>query len=425
MKIQCAPKHFPFDKRNADLNVVLYAKASSDEYGCIGNSIVETIRAKHLNPLPHAWDFLSIALSIYAADRAGHRSLSYDGWTRHFSLLIAVNDPVFWTSVKGELEEALRFLTTDVWRLEFTEYKFYPHDTDEFTGLRQNSVALFSGGLDSLVGAIDLKSENIIPALVSQVSRGDKSKQRDFPTAIDPRLSSILFNHSVRLPNHERPASQRSRSIVFLSYAILIATTYSRQNSQSRKKIYVSENGYISINPPLTGTRIGSLSTRTTHPAFLTIIQSISDQASFKIDFENRYSLKTKGEMLKECKDQEILKELAHQTTSCGRYASYHYKHCGRCLPCLIRRAAFLEWGYKDDTYYKFKDLSKSDKDSIGFEDVRSAFMACLVEEERGTKFFVGRSLRSIQFSRREDYIDMIKRGVQEVRKLLNHYGVS
>ena len=33
--------------------------------------------------------------------------------------------------------------------------------------------------------------------------------------------------------------------------------------------LYMCENGFISINPPLTDARLGSLSTRTTHPVYL------------------------------------------------------------------------------------------------------------------------------------------------------------
>ena len=91
MRILCAPEHFPFKKWDADLNVILYGKNPPRNYGSIGRKIAAVIKAKRLRPSIQAWDFLSIALSIYAADRAGHRNLSYDGWTRNFTLFVAVN----------------------------------------------------------------------------------------------------------------------------------------------------------------------------------------------------------------------------------------------------------------------------------------------------------------------------------------------
>jgi TatD DNase family protein len=36
-----------------------------------------------------------------------------------------------------------------------------------------------------------------------------------------------------------------------------------------------------------------------------------------------------------------FLVKFAHTSTSCGRYGTFGYQHCGRYVPCLIRRAAF------------------------------------------------------------------------------------
>ena len=84
--------------------------------------------------------------------------------------------------------------------------------------------------------------------------------------------------------------------------------------------LFVCENGFISVNPPLTNTRLGSLSTRTAHPVFLKLFQRLLDAADLRVHIENPYRFKTKGEMLKECSDQEFLKKNAHITTSCGRF---------------------------------------------------------------------------------------------------------
>ena len=47
------------------------------------------------------------------------------------------------------------------------------------------------------------------------------------------------------------------------------------QKERCKLDIYVPENGFISINTPLTRRRIGSLSTRTTHPYFINSLQLI------------------------------------------------------------------------------------------------------------------------------------------------------
>ena len=88
--------------------------------------------------------------------------------------------------------------------------------------------------------------------------------------------------------------------------------------------------------------------------------------------------------MLAECRDQKLLAEFAHQSTSCGRYQRHNYRHCGRCLPCQVRRSAFLRWGQADDTDYVFENLGRNDEDHAAFDDVRSVALARLTIAEDG-----------------------------------------
>ena len=131
---------------------------------------------------------------------------------------------------------------------------------------------------------------------------------------------------------------------------------YSSQHRRGELvELLIPENGFISLNVPLTPLRIGSLSTRTTHPFFLQQVQVNLGCRRFPcVRLSNPYQLKTKGEILVECMDQPLLRELAFQSTSCGRFSRFNYEHCGRCVPCLVRRAAFLHWGMGDDTSYRY-----------------------------------------------------------------------
>ena len=86
MKLICAPKDYQF-KGSADaLDVVLYAHADRPTRGSAGAAITDEIARRNLYPAPQAWDFLSLALAVTAADLAGHRTESPDGWTREFEL---------------------------------------------------------------------------------------------------------------------------------------------------------------------------------------------------------------------------------------------------------------------------------------------------------------------------------------------------
>ena len=56
-----------------------------------------------------------------------------------------------------------------------------------------------------------------------------------------------------------------------------IVSAYALQEvTQKKIDILVPENGVISINVPLTVRRVGTLSTRTTHPYFIQEIQKLT-----------------------------------------------------------------------------------------------------------------------------------------------------
>ena len=164
--------------------------------------------------------------------------------------------------------------------------------------------------------------------------------QSYFASKLGNGLSHLQLNHNVKCPG-AKERSQRARSLIFLAYGVLVASALRRHKDGKVIDLYVCENGFISINPALTGSRLGSLSTRTTHPVFISVYQELLDIAGLAVKVRNPYQFKTKGEMLAGCQDQPFLAKFAAESTSCGRFARNGFVHCGRCLPCLIRRAAF------------------------------------------------------------------------------------
>lgn len=423
MKLLCAPNGFKFPSSPDTLEVVLYGQTNQAARGAVGQSVAVDVRRLNLKPTSRAWDFLSIALSCYCADIAGHRKDSVDGWTREFDVTVAVIDPKFWNRRRHELESTLEFLTTDRWTFTFVEGGYFPVPPKNPDIIEGDCVALLSGGLDSFVGAIDLHADGLRPVTISHVSRGDQANQQSFPKLIGG-LNSVLFGHGARVPSGESPASQRSRSIVFIAYAALVAGCVGADGIPACGRCFVSENGFISLNPPLTPMRVGSLSTRTTHPTYFRRLQSLFDAADIGLSIENRYALKTKGEMLAECRNRSLLKKHAHETTSCGRFQRFNYNHCGRCIPCLVRRAAFLRWGVADRTQYVYSDLGQKDSDHAAFDDVRAAAMACLESDEVGIERWVGATLSSSGIVDDSEYLDMLERSLSELKVLLKRYGV-
>ena len=203
--------------------------------------------------------------------------------------------------------------------------------------------------------------------------------------------------------------------MIFLAFGALAASSLGGVT-----RLVVPENGFISYNVPLTSLRVGSLSTRTTHPYFLSKIQEVWDAVGMSVRIENPYQHKTKGEMLAGCADQDLLVRLAATSTSCGRFGRFGYQHCGRCVPCLVRRAAFLTWGHDDGTDYHFDRLAGQS----GFDDVRSVAMACVEAQRLGVPRWSRGALSGEYVDDADAAVDLVERGLAELRGLLQQAGV-
>ena len=425
MTILCGPSNSKLGRvRKGDLRCVLYGFPEKSSQGSAGATLLKLVQRAKLVPAGRAWDLLSLALSVICADTAEQRGESPDGWTRQIALKVAVSDPDFWNAHKELIENQLKFLTTDIWQLKFTSRGLLPKPPKNPVFPDEDCAALLSGGLDSFIGAIDLVADGKKPYVVSQVSAGDKHSQSYFACKIGGGLSHLQLNHNVNCPG-DNDRSQRARSVIFLAYGVLVATALQRYKDDQNVDLYMCENGLISINPALTPTRLGSLSTRTTHPIFIGMFQELLDAAELTVTIKNPYQFKTKGEMLRDCRNQAFLAKHATETTSCSRYARNGWKHCGRCLPCLIRRAAFHACGNPDRTAYVYGDLSKNDVRHAHFDDVRCAAMAAVVVEADGIDALSSTNLNALRMGDLAPYRKVLTRGIKEVGDFLSAAGVK
>lgn len=407
--------------------VELFAQPGHTQALTAGASVLSGVRRSRLEPTTAAWDFLTIALAAMVADAATSRRDSPDGWTREIQLDLALAEPDRWAACLPLLTRALRFLTTDIWDLTVSAQAATPFTPPRApTTPDADCVALLSGGLDSLLGGIDLVASGRRPFLVSQTVRGDADKQIDFASRLGSDLRRIQLNHNVNTSPLHRPdeTTQRARSLIFIAYAALIASTLDPDGADPIG-VYLNENGFIAINPPLTPMRVGSLSTRTAHPRFLGYIQQVFATVGLNTRIINPYRLQTKGQMMADCSDQDALVQLAHVSTSCGRYQRYNYHHCGRCLPCQVRRAAFLRWGESDATNYFFDDLGIDDEDHSGFDDVRAVAMARFAIADDGLRYWAGSALSGVPSSERDAVEAMLHQGMAELGALQDHYQVN
>lgn len=425
MKVVCLPGSLPTPAGSDVMRFELYGRAPVAGWGRVGGLVPPVLKRLRLAPTERAWDFTSIALSVVAADEAVTRANSADGWTREMNLTVAVAAPAFWDSQKAELHRALAFLTGDIWSLTFVPGGHAPAPMRGAMPRPEDAICLLSGGMDSLVGAIDAVAAGGRPLLVSQKAKGDSADQIAFAKLISPGTLHLQLSHHAKPPGPSE-RSQRARSIVFLAFGVLAASCLEITRNGATVNLIVPENGFISQNVPLTPLRTGSLSTRTTHPFYFRELQKVLDAAGLLTTITNPYEFKTKGEMLSECRNQGLLDQLAWNSTSCGRYSRTGFQHCGRCVPCQVRRGAVIAWGKTDRTSkgYKYGPLGQRDRRHTQFDDVRSVAMAIDVVAREGIASLIGGAMNREMLGDVVPYREVVSRGIDELAALHQSEGV-
>lgn len=344
-------------------------------------------------------DVLVLAAHVHAADtRVSRSSESQDGWTRELRLAVPVSDPARWTAAAPIFTRMLNFLTGDRWTLVFRarprRFARMAAARPQLFAPRFDDLALFSGGLDSLIGAIDALAAGRTPLLISHAGEGATSdaqstifealKQHHPKIAFDRlRLWMAFPDGFVRGSAGEN--TTRGRSFLFLALGVFAGTGLTQPFT-----LKVPENGLIAVNVPLDPLRLGALSTRTTHPFYIARWNDALAALGITGRIENPYWDKTKGEMVRACADGVLLRRLVPASLSCasptkGRWRGLGTQHCGYCLPCLIRRAS-LTAGLNPDldpTVYTVDDLAAHVLDTRQSEGVQVRSFQLAIERLR------------------------------------------
>ena len=306
-------------------------------------------------------DLLELASYVYVADQAmtrgGTKSFDYgDRWHRSLRFTIPVRCPRTWNrpEVRDALRGLLRFLTDDEYEFEFVtasrpaglERFLFDDVSPPDEGAAFDEVALFSGGLDSLCGAVEgvLAGQHRVLFCSHRPENRVYARQRDLVAAIRSRLpdSKRSPHHFAATVNkgkkHNRDFTQRSRSFLFASMAAVAARLF----KLDRIRFY--ENGVTSLNLPISPQMIGGRASRTTHPQTLwRFAQLFSHVFETPFAVENPFQWSTKPEILKR------LGALGHSdlcaaTSSCVNtwQRTEQHPHCGLCSQCVDRRVSVL-----------------------------------------------------------------------------------
>jgi 7-cyano-7-deazaguanine synthase in queuosine biosynthesis len=376
---------------------------------------------------PEALDLLYLSLFVFSVDRLASRNDAEDNWSRKLHISVPVLSLERWEREKKLIETILNFLSGDYWNVDFYERdmmsyenKAKSHFSDLLITTKQvKEICMFSGGLDSFVGAIDLLEKSGDVFFVSHYGGGKGIKEYQ-DALIDSFFKKYNINRESFFQFHAAVISgqentQRTRSLMFFSHAIAVASSIKHHTD-----LIVPENGLISLNIPLTHSRLGSSSTRTTHPYYMGLLQELIDNLGLQVKIVNPYQFCTKGEMLSNCGNINFLKENLEKTMSCSHPDSGRMlretttRHCGYCLPCIIRRAAIRRAGFNDPSNYRCLSLRETKTARINLNSYNIGLK----------KFVPEHSFLKIQNSGpiTDDilrYADLYCRGINELNELL------
>lgn len=407
----------------------------------LGNAISE-LSALGLQPQDAGFDLALLGAMVFGADtRIPRGTEAQDGWTREIEISIPVHDVQLWNKITGTLEVALKFLTGDIWKISPRkrpkEHKIVVGSVQ--AELKQFScVSLFSGGMDSYIGAIDHLHNDETPLFVSHYLSHTSKDQVDCMKHLKAKYKESeaeFFRANVGFDIDTIPAlsgvkgyapehTERSRSFLFFSLAALAANGIGKNIT-----IFVPENGLIALNVPLDWLRLGANSTRTTHPFFMARFNEILHGLNISAKLVNQYRFQTKGEMAAQCRNASFLKQTVHETMSCSssnksRYKKLPPQHCGYCMPCLIRRASILAAFGKDTTVYTENLAGTLHSDKAAGEHVRSFQIA--LQRIKSNPLYAASAIRipgPLTDCEKDvpQLVDMYRRGMEEVGKLLKN----
>lgn len=422
---------------NSEVTEIHFITQDGDlKYGF--GQLVDQLAKRSMHPTDTALDLGLLAATVTAADtRISRESESQDSWTREIDLYVPVDNPCLWETECELIVRMLTFLTGDRWRIYFRSRhpdcghiikpKAFPFEPSF------DSICLFSGGLDSFVGAIDLLASGKNPLFVSHYWDASTNAQVDCARPLGQLYGDMVPRHirsRVGFPSNlvrfsKTENTTRGRSFLLFALAAIAASGLDTEVS-----VHVPENGLISLNVPLDPLRIGAWSTRTTHPFYMSMWTDLSQRLGLRITWLNPFRFRKKGEMLTECANIPFLQRHLTKTISCSSIAKARWKklphqHCGHCVPCLIRRGAIFRAFGQDPTPYTLSNLDTkplNSRTAVG-EDVRSFQLMArrLGIRPDLSRILVHKSGPLSDYSEQEiaHYSSVFQRGIAEVGELL------
>jgi len=278
---------------------------------------------------PRAADLVRIAAHAYRADQMVSRGEPDDAsgsrWRRHLALCIPVNEPAYWSDavVSDVLAAVLRFATDDTWEFAFTtatpRVGQVPLDVQEQELLGEpGSVVLLSGGADSLCVLLEAAANGERPVAVGHWSTpAHRARQQNLLDAARGRQAWQYPHIGFRIHRQGAAAadnSQRTRGFLFAALGAAVASEI------GVTRVYLGDNGPVSLNLPINDQLVGALASRSTHPAFLARVNRLlTGMFASPVEVSNPLAHRTRAETLRVLKATRC-EDLLSLTLSCSKW---------------------------------------------------------------------------------------------------------
>lgn len=285
---------------------------------------------------------------------------------KKLTLQIPVSNHKLFSSLKNDFNKLLKYMTNgEIWNINFIKYD----DKKEIINpllikddIDYNSIALLSGGLDSLAGTT-FETENKTIFLTYETNKIEVANaKRIYNELLENENNKHVVINKLSFP-HDEHYTERTRSLMFMTSTLIYADYYKIDTI----KLY--ENGIMSLNPKFNFSR---RVTKTTSPKTIFLYNDLLKKLGINIKIKNPFEFKTKGEIINCLRDEKYNEFTKEKTRTCSKNSSViHFRnkqkgyfHCGVCIACILRQIGFSAYNFSayDINYCLPKNLISYDK---------------------------------------------------------------
>lgn len=399
---------------------------------------------------PRILDLLQIGAYVFCGDRMANRgerdSISNNTWARSFEFHVPVLDIEFWNrkQTKRALNDVLVFMTGDrSFNFVFTRTNRNPAEvinkqlslfSSEYSDLEEASktdIMLFSGGLDSLAGAIQRLNEYPDRLLCVVSHKSNKSvthTQNKLISKMNEKYSDRVKRYGFECCNHNglksKDETQRTRMFLFSAIAFSLCNCYGKH------EFYVYENGITSLNLSKQTDVINARASRTTHPKTLGLLRKFYRLLDPSFEIIAPYYNFTKAEIMdvfRKYKEENLISSSV--SCSSSRKKPGQVPHCGCCSQCIDRRFSLYAAGldqYDAEYAHNFiTDFPDDDRDETKQRIYITMRLANLEEISTKEEFLMKYPSDIMDMIEYWPHIDNADDKLEEIYSLVCRYGKS